>query len=100
MLNYTNKYIAILTAKDSGGKEVITGNILGCYDGEKSALEGFSSLAPKAVEMVRRQSEMLGKAYIFAHLYLFQPGEIGDHLLKPQFDIVKIDFTFKDGKLV
>ena len=100
MLNYTNKYIAILTAKTSGGEEVLTGNILGCYDDEKTALAGFFTLAPKAVEMVRRQSGMQGNSYVFAHLYLFQPGEMGDHLLKPQFDIVKIDFTLRNGKLV
>ena len=99
MLNYTTKYIAILQAKTSAGKDVITGSILGCYDDEKTALEEFYALGPKAVEMVRRQSEILGATYVFSHLYLFQPGEMGEHLLRSGFDIVKIDFTFKNGKL-
>ena len=100
MLNYTDKYIAVLSARCSGGKEVLTGNILGCYDDEKTALEGFLSLGAKAVEMVRRQSENISDDFIFSHFYLY--GASGKGLYSPsaQTEIIKIDFVFKNGKLV
>ena len=100
MLNYTNKYIAVLSARASGGKEVLTGNILGCYDDEKTALAEFFTLAPKALEMTRRQSENISDDFIFSHLYLYGPAGKGAYSPTAQSEIIKIDFVFKNGKLV
>ena len=100
MLNYTNKYIAVLQARASGGKEVLTGNILGCYEDEKTALEGFFTLAPKVVEMARRQSYNICDDFIFCHLYLYGPSGKGLYSPTPQTEILKIDFVLKKGEIV
>lgn len=100
MLNYTDKYIAVLSARASGGKEVLTGNILGCYEDEKTALEGFLALGSKAVEMVRRQSENISDDFIFSHFYLYGPAGKGVYSPTAQSEILKIDFVFKNGKIV
>lgn len=100
MLNYTNKYIAVLQARASGGKEVIPGNILGVYEDEKTALEEFYALGTKAVDMVRRQSGNVENDFIFSHLYLYGPAGKGVYLPTAQTEIVKIDFVFKNGEIV
>ena len=100
MLNYTNKYIAILQARAAAGKEVIPGNILGVYDDEKTALAEFFALGTKAVDMVRRQSGNISDNFIFSHLYLYAPAGKGAYLPTAQTEIVKIDFVFKNGEIV
>lgn len=100
MLNYSNKYIAVLQVRAASGKEVLTGNILGCYDDEKTALAEFFALGPKAVVTARRQAELNGESFIFAHLYLYAPAEKGAYSPKPHGDIIEIDFAVKNGKLV